>query len=265
MTNRTIEHSAAIFDKSEIAVPRKSAKKIPPGFILYQGPSLLEPAINILVIATLKSSNDKTGNMVQTFIIRDDMKPSDAVKHREDAPICGHCPHAGKTCYVNTGQSVNSVYRAYLRGSYPVATVDDIDKHMTGRAIRFGAYGDPAAAPFWIWRMLANTASTHTGYTHQINHKAFDARLTSLVMISADSPKQAAKYQAKGYRTFRVKNEHDGFAENEIECLADSDDMQCIDCGLCDGANGRPNIAITVHGAHASQFKTANIIATSGV
>ena len=53
--------------------------------------------------------------------------------------------------------------------------------------------------------------------------------------------------------------EGDALADNEIECLADSKGIQCIDCMLCDGAT--KNIALTVHGARKSKFKT-NLIQT---
>ena len=97
----------------------------------------------------------------------------------------------------------------------------------------------------------------HTGYTHQIAHKAFDKRFLSLCMVSADSPKQAAKYQAMGAKTFRVAMAGDSLANGEIECLADSQGLQCHECGLCDGQ--RQNVAITVHGKGASKFKTSMI------
>ena len=49
-----------------------------PGFILWEGFSPFDGA-PIVAIATMKSVNEKTGNQVQTFIIRTDMKPADAV------------------------------------------------------------------------------------------------------------------------------------------------------------------------------------------
>jgi serine/threonine-protein kinase RIO1 len=76
-------------------------------------------------------------------------------------------------------------------------------------------------------------------------------------MVSADSPKQALKYQAMGAKTFRVAMQDDYLFDNEIECLADSKGIQCIDCGLCDGKSA--NVAIAVHGSLASRFKTSLI------
>ena len=93
------------------------------GVILYQGPSLIDSA-PIVVIANRivsDSANEKTGAMVQTFILRADMRPLEAARLGYDYSICGHCPHrpsnAG-SCYVNIGRSVESVYGAFVRGRY---------------------------------------------------------------------------------------------------------------------------------------------------
>jgi hypothetical protein len=239
--------------------------KKPKGIILYRGASLIDGA-PIVVIATLNSNNKKTGNMVQTWILRSDMHPLDAIAQFFDRSICGDCPHRARTCYVNVGQAPAAIYKAFLRGLYPDYDPALHDKYLQDRAIRFGAYGDPAAAPFSIWFGLRQLASVITGYSHQARLSSFDPAMHALTMTSADSPKQAAAYHAKGIRTFRVKNAEDGFLPNEIECLADSKGLNCIDCGLCDGGDmsaDRPSIAITVHGKGASKFNTANIIATS--
>jgi hypothetical protein len=242
--------------------------KNPKGLTIYHGPSLLDRSQHIMVVATLSSSNEKTGDMVQTWILRDDSEPHTATNTRQDYAICGNCPHrkqeTGKrTCYVQTHNAPLSVYRSFHKGNYPMYEPEKHDHLLKDRAIRFGAYGDPAAAPTHIWRNLATLASIRTGYTHQVNHPSTDPELLSLVMASADSPKQADKLNRQGARTFRVMNPGDTLRANEVECLADSHGMQCLDCGLCDGASNKPSIAITVHGAQASNFKTANVIARS--
>ena len=50
-----------------------------PGSIIYKGPSKLDGA-PIFVTAIHTSSNRKTGNLVQTYIMRSDMDPRDANK-----------------------------------------------------------------------------------------------------------------------------------------------------------------------------------------
>ena len=62
-----------------------------------------------------------------------------------------------------------------------------------------------------------------------------------------------------------MKTPDSPFLENEIECLADSEGVQCIDCGLCNGIGDKPNIAINVHGTlkgrYIKKYSKANIIA----
>ncbi len=52
---------------------------------------------------------------------------------------------------------------------------------------------------------------------------------------------------------------NDSLYDSEIECLADSKGLTCIQCGLCDGQT--KNIAIVVHGARKNNFKS-NLIQT---
>ena len=57
--------------------------KKPTGYLIYEGPSTLDPSVPIAVIVNRtegKSTNAKTGAMAQSFIIRTDMKPNVALK-----------------------------------------------------------------------------------------------------------------------------------------------------------------------------------------
>ena len=79
----------------------------PLGFVLFEGPSQLD-GLPVVVIATLKTSNVKTGNMVQTWILRQDLNPVEASKIGADASVCGNCVHRhfhDGPCYVNLGQA----------------------------------------------------------------------------------------------------------------------------------------------------------------
>ena len=89
--------------------------------IIYRGPSLLDGA-PIVAIATVGSRNAKTGDMVQTWIMRDDVKPLAAAQSGADASVCGDCKHrpiSGGACYVNLGQGPRAVfadtYRIFVR------------------------------------------------------------------------------------------------------------------------------------------------------
>ena len=78
------------------------------GVVLYEGPSQIDgaPIVMIAVGLLQGSTNTKTGAMVQTYILRQDMPPIEAVKTGADESICGGCTHRGdgtgkkRSCYV---------------------------------------------------------------------------------------------------------------------------------------------------------------------
>lgn len=238
------------------------------GIILYRGPSMLDGS-PIVAVATFGSRNVKTGAMVQTWILSDDgMNPVAAAEAGHDASVCGACPHRrslGGACYVNLGQAPLAVYKAAQRGSY---TDEWSGADFAGRMVRMGSYGDPAAVPASVWREVLSESAGWTGYTHQARHKAFQPELLEWVMVSADTPKQAAQLHSQGLRTFRVKTAESPMLPGEIECLADSQGLSCVECGMCDGARKESaSIAITVHGSlsgrYVNKYGNANIIAVS--
>ena len=233
--------------------------------IIYSGPSLIDGK-PIVAIAIAKSGNTKTGNMVQTYIIRADMSPLEASKNGADFSICGACPHRGnatndenrkqaigRSCYVNLGQGPTVVFKAFSRGVYSTATghkaIAAIGK---GRMVRLGTYGDPAAVPAYIWESLLSEASGHTAYTHQSGVESAQAR-PDFMMISADTEAQARIAWNDGNRTFRVvKSTHEIIAGREILCPASKEAgfrTTCNSCGLCGGnAVKAKSIAIVDHG-----------------
>jgi len=234
------------------------------GFVIYEGPSALDGA-PVVAIITLSSNNAKTGNMIQSWIMRADMLPTEAAKTGQDDSICGNCIHRHfnkGACYVNIGHAPLAIYKAYQRGAYPIYNDAIHSRYIVGRALRMGSYGDPAAIKHGVWsELLAHTAS-HTGYTHQINHKGFDPAFLNTCQVSADSPKQALKYQSMGAMTFRVAMAGDSLINGEIQCKADTHGISCLDCKLCDGAS--QNVVIEVHGSRSKRFNT-RLIETVGV
>jgi hypothetical protein len=239
-----------------------------PGFVFYDGPSLIDGA-PIIGIAVLESSNVKTGNMVQTYILRADMAPLAAIASGDDASICGDCAHRGdkqiqrkRTCYVDVAKSVQSVFSAWIRGAYPSVAPSDGARIVAGRIVRIGSYGDPAAIPARHWKSLIRRAAGHTGYSHQWR-QWFARGLRSIVMASADSASDRDTARAMGWRTFRVRTADEPLAAREIMCPASDEagfKRQCITCKACDGAargSVQASVAIVVHGAMARHFATA--------
>jgi putative component of toxin-antitoxin plasmid stabilization module len=227
------------------------------GYILYRGPSVLDGA-PIIVIATMETSNVKTGNMVQTWIMREDIAPHHATKTGEDASVCGDCVHRPAnqgSCYVTVFQAPLSVWKAYHRGAYST-DVEEFKIRLRGRKLRVGAYGDGAAVPTGVWLPLVDAADGHTGYTHQSNHANFDPAMLKITMVSADTAKQAERLAKYGVRYFRTKRPTDPVLAGEVECLSDSVGKACADCLLCDGS-GRgkgKSVYITIHGSKAANY-----------
>ena len=90
----------------------------PTGFVIYEGQSLLDGA-PIVAIALTGSSNPKTGDMVQTYILRQDVRPAEALRTGQDASICGDCKHRpllGGACYVVVAQGPTVVWKGYKAG-----------------------------------------------------------------------------------------------------------------------------------------------------
>lgn len=227
---------------------------IPPGMVLYRGPSRLDGASIAVVLTGIKrsSSNAKTGSMLQTWIIRSDVHPHDAVKTGDDSAVCGDCPHRptkGGTCYVSHGASwmgVGSLWRAFERGRYPNVPPAEAARILRGTALRIGSYGDPAAAPVATWRPLLGTVGTHTGYTHQAHRPDTDRRTWGFLQASADTETEAQVLRSAGWRVFRVGAVDSAPVSGEIECASTARDLSCLACGLCTG--GKADVWIAAHG-----------------
>jgi hypothetical protein len=233
-------------------------------YILYEGPSRIDGK-PLVVIATDKTRNPKA-DMVQTWILRQDIDPVSANRTGADRSICGDCPHKGqvdldktkgmapeRTCYVNI-MGPNGIYKAYKAGRYMRLNVLQTEAAFVGRKIRLGSYGDPAAVPQYVWDALLKGSAGHTGYSHQSNANG------DQVMISADSEAQARQAWALGKRTFRVVGSiADIVSGKEVLCPASEEAGKrttCAQCTLCSGSLIKAkSIAIKVHGPGKKHFK----------
>jgi hypothetical protein len=248
------------------------------GVIVWEGASQLDGAPIVVVMTGLAtgSGNRKTGDMLQTWILRADADPIAAVKEGLDESICGDCPHrlrfhyhqdgtTGKkrrTCYVNLGQAPLAVYRAFRRGRYRRLGDPKVKMPAPGtRALRIGSYGDPAAVPVGVWENLVRriAPTRRTGYTHQWRNA--DPRFRELCMASADSPADVPVANAAGWRTFLVLPHGIAASPATVQCPSDpartGPTVGCADCGMCAGSGGkyRRNVYIRPHGT-AARFVT---------
>jgi hypothetical protein len=245
----------------------------PKSAIIYSGPSLIDGA-PIVCVAIVTSGNVKTGNMIQTHILRADMDPLQASKTGADFAICGNCKHRGtattdstrkqaqgRTCYVNLGQGPNQVFKAYSAGKYSQATPEQVQAIGRARMVRLGTYGDPAAVPSHVWDNLLKEAAGHTGYTHQhsTSYTKTNPADYQRVMYSADTMAQAEAVHRQNVRTFRVipikdytTQGQNALLKNEILCPASKEAGQrvtCDKCKLCSGSQIKAkSVAIVAHG-----------------
>ena len=230
------------------------------GLILYEGKSLLNPNREIVVIATgflTKSKNVKTGSMIQTYILNASDSPSETYKNGDDEIICGDCKHRSKhsggngTCYVNVSQGPQSVYNAYLRGSYTKANPMLISSLFKDKLVRFGSYGDPAAVSLTVWNAILSVAKNNTGYTHQWK-KSNVQPYRHFLMASVDNVQEFRMARKMGWRTFRVrKSANNKLQKYEFECPASNEQGKrktCETCMACNGGDSKANVAIIVHG-----------------
>lgn len=133
--------------------------------VLWVGPSRLDPTVEIMAVATnitAKSSNEKTGDMVQVWYMPVHVKPNESVKTGVDRAVCGDCPlrplnkanRPGKEpCYVLTHNAPRSIWASVHRKALhkeinfkrSIAQI-----RSTGKEIRLGAWGDPASVPSFV-------------------------------------------------------------------------------------------------------------------
>lgn len=237
------------------------------GTVIYRGPSTLDGA-PIVAVLTYASGNRKTGAMDQTWILRADLGPIDAARSGADASICGGCPLRatvpgmlrGRACYVNLAHGPRGVWDAWRRGRYGRALDFQLPAVGEGRTIRLGAYGDPAAVPFDVWRALLARAKAWTGYTHQWQTEVFDARLLRYVMASAEDSTLASV--PPDARAFHVRPKGAPLPKGMVQCPAAAESkagrVTCSDCLLCGGTSrgGTRSVSIEAHGSGARMVAT---------
>lgn len=241
------------------------------GVILFEGPSAIDGAPIVIIANRIEtaSNNAKTGAMVQTFILRADIAPLEAVKTGADAAICGQCPARpalGGFCYVNIGQAPTSTFKAYQRGRYARPGIDYdpglIPELFAGALVRLGSYGDPGAAPIGFWAPLVRYAKAVNGYSHQWETRP---DLRAHCMASVETESQAETAQALGWRTFRVRLATEAKAQGKVICPASKEagaKTSCADCRACGGtgAKAKASIVIVAHGPKARRYESFRAI-----
>ena len=234
---------------------------------LWRGASRLNGEPIVVLAACLRArtgddANNKTGDMVQVYILPQSEDPTAATKSGKDVSVCGSCVHRPaaesgmRDCYVNTSWAPRNLWLSWRSGAVPFAPVGVLD----GAPVRFGAWGDPAAVPLEVWAPLVEGSITYTGYTQE--WPALDVTVWGWLMASVIGEDEQLAARDQGWRTFRTAYDGDpdpGAMEGERECLATAKGIPCVGCGGCGGLDQplRSSYALRVHGmrAHASRAK----------
>ena len=230
---------------------------------VWAGPSRIEGSPLIVLVTGLRgSTNGKTGDMIQSYILRSDMSPLQALRTGNDTAMCGGCVHkaesydgktwSGRSCYVRVDTAPLGIYRAWARGNVPRVTLSELSSLTRDRPVRLGTYGDPASVPLAVWDAYTAHATMWTGYTHQSANKKLRDVL-KYCQISADSVGDALAAQGAGIGSFRVLTEGQQPLPFEMVCPASEEAGRaatCATCKACSGLDGA-NVVITSHGIGA--------------
>jgi hypothetical protein len=200
--------------------------------ILWQGISELDHKTPILILATEVSENGKTGPMAQTWIVRADMPPSEAVKKKLDDAICWTCELKDESiCYAHN-RLPDGPWHVWSEGR--ATSPPSIRRWARLRAIRAGSYGDPTAAPFEVWDELLGAAPGHTGYTRQWRNPRFQP-FQKYLMASVFNEAEKREANSLGWRTYRIATIHEEPVRGEVMCPHTTQGLTCTECLACNG------------------------------
>lgn len=260
-------------------------KDLPNGWTIYRGPSRFtgEPIAVVVTGVKDRSGNEKTGYLVQTWILPLDQAgkailPHVAVHTGEDRRVCGECPlrlaNSGG-CYVRLDTAPREVAASYNRGIYPDAAPEYVaaivaDHVRAGRidGFRLGSWGDPAAVPATVWRPIVAIVQAAGGKTPGYTHAWREAYATSreavatadvygFLMASAHGAADRLRARSAGFRAFTLLSEPKAIP-GTFGCPATPEQgyrKTCGECGACDGKRSaddkRADPVIVVHGGSA--------------
>ena len=103
------------------------------GAILYEGPSLLDGTDIVVIVTglTADSGNDKTGAMLQTWILLQEVDPNRAWKDGLDVSICGACIHR-RISSGGLGPATSGSTRRRSQSGEPTSEVATLESPTSG-------------------------------------------------------------------------------------------------------------------------------------
>lgn len=247
--------------------PKKASKKSTrPSSIVVELQKDDTPFYMVLTNLITSSSNDKTGDMIQSYFLRKDefISPTGEIKERTSNLFgfgCSTCP-AKKHCYVsNTTQTkdkgLGSVRRTLFKllreeeTSYQFVSFSHAVERVreAGKKLRLGTYGDPTALSVSQIAELVSVSPGHTGYTHYWRRKE-NREYRNYLMASCETASQLKRAEKYGFRAFLALPENASIPENTVICPNYTQGISCLTCGLCDGKkedDSRRSVVIELH------------------
>ena len=241
--------------KSLVGVRRVA--DLPTSVVLWSGPSMLtgDPIMVVASRVREPSSNSKTGDMIQIYILPLDTHPAHAWHRGGIESVCpSACAHRSdndKTCYV-AWERLGALWLA-ARKAIAAGRVGVSDGYFKGAIVRFGAGGDPSAVPLAVWESVASDARGWSGYTANWRDLSEDWAL--LFMASASTLPDVWRARSKGWRIY-ASSESPAMdtalsAAGVKVCPSHTVGLQCTACRQCDGTTRgarRPDYFIPLHG-----------------
>ena len=224
---------------------------------------------NIFVVRKGKTSNKKISDgsaLVQTYtfskaqwsLANSGKKFSMTDFFKLDGSNCMDCPYSGNQgkggCYTHKFNQYIG-FLSMLRGikSDQLTPINQrkftiIIDMCADSYVRFGTYGEPSLLDVGLVKLMALSAKSWTGYTHQWN-KEWANEYAEYFMASTHNKEETNKARLKNYRSFIASTTG---TEEAVTCPASAEagfKSNCASCGLCSGmlGKGKKDIKILEH------------------
>jgi len=224
------------------------------GFIFYESE-------DIVCIATGNSSNRKTGDEVQTWILYKHEPPNIAIDTGKDSIICGDCKHRGLVLSLDDATIYSDMLTTPKKKALLKRIEDKRAKGLNSINIDRDCYvlvfqaplavykcwkrgGYPTLTPKQAQKRLAykkvrlgsygdpvhvplevwNTILKFTLGTTGYTHQWKNLEYigySKYLMASVDTSEEMFQANVLGYRTFRVRKKNEEVQPNEVGCLSD--------------------------------------------
>lgn len=204
----------------------------------------------VFTCVTKTSENDKTGNMIQSYLI-------DKERINEKRVYGTHCEKCNivDKCYVQHDKvSVRGALKKLIGNqntSYHFVTLDQALTYLqiSNKKLRMGSYGDPSALPLSDLEKIKKAVKGRmTSYTHF--WREIPTQYRRYCMASVETPSDRLLAESLGYRCYVVTKDDEEVDTSLVICPNYTHNVTCDDCMLCDGAKDNDKRKSITHPLH---------------